>query len=302
MTRCFHPRMSRPDEIYHATVMPCLDKKLEASREDFYEELHKTRDVDCVVTTHELEVLLLEQHVDLKQLPVVPPTPLPGLPSSGELYTHAGGGAVRFGGVERRGGWGGGGRDTGKGGDGCWSVLTLSRLLLGRVPGERVSLCGARALWPRGRGPLAVCGAAVCGLSRGDAGGGWQARPRLCFGWCDPRMRLLSPQVASSNPPQPSPTLPSPLTISQAHGFKSIQNVVRRMKRGKCAYHFVEVMACPRGCNNGGGQLKPRDDETPMALLDRVEALYDSLPLEFLEEEEEGGGRRSVPVGLFTSD
>ena len=25
---------------------------------------------------------------------------------------------------------------------------------------------------------------------------------------------------------------------------------------GQCGYHYVEVMACPSGCNNGGGQIK----------------------------------------------
>lgn len=38
-------------EVYHVTVMPCFDKKLEASRADFYNDLHKTRDVDCVITS-----------------------------------------------------------------------------------------------------------------------------------------------------------------------------------------------------------------------------------------------------------
>lgn len=42
---------SRPEEIFHATVMPCYDKKLEASREDFYNDLYRTRDVDCVLST-----------------------------------------------------------------------------------------------------------------------------------------------------------------------------------------------------------------------------------------------------------
>lgn len=40
-----------PDRIYHVTVMPCYDKKLEASRPDFFSQEHQTRDVDCVVTT-----------------------------------------------------------------------------------------------------------------------------------------------------------------------------------------------------------------------------------------------------------
>lgn len=42
-----------PDQIYHVTVMPCFDKKLKASREDFYQDLYRTRDVDCVITSGE---------------------------------------------------------------------------------------------------------------------------------------------------------------------------------------------------------------------------------------------------------
>jgi cytosolic iron-sulfur assembly component 3 len=38
--------------------MPCYDKKLEASRQDFYNDVYKTRDVDCVITTGELEHLM----------------------------------------------------------------------------------------------------------------------------------------------------------------------------------------------------------------------------------------------------
>lgn len=43
-----------PNQIYHVTVMPCYDKKLEASRQDFYSDLYRTRDVDCVITTGKL--------------------------------------------------------------------------------------------------------------------------------------------------------------------------------------------------------------------------------------------------------
>ena len=39
--------------VYHVTVMPCFDKKLEASRADFYDDVQKTRDVDCVITSSE---------------------------------------------------------------------------------------------------------------------------------------------------------------------------------------------------------------------------------------------------------
>src|SRR5258706_14445528 len=45
--------------------MPCYDKKLEASRQDFYNETYRMRDVDCVITTGELEILMQENGWDL---------------------------------------------------------------------------------------------------------------------------------------------------------------------------------------------------------------------------------------------
>lgn len=45
--------------------MPCYDKKLEASRSDFYNDIYRTRDVDCVITTGELEKMMNEQNFDI---------------------------------------------------------------------------------------------------------------------------------------------------------------------------------------------------------------------------------------------
>lgn len=42
------------NRIYHVTVMPCYDKKLEASREDFFSEVNNSKDVDCVITSSKL--------------------------------------------------------------------------------------------------------------------------------------------------------------------------------------------------------------------------------------------------------
>lgn len=39
-----------PEQVYHVTLMPCYDKKLEASREDFYNREKDSKDVDCVIT------------------------------------------------------------------------------------------------------------------------------------------------------------------------------------------------------------------------------------------------------------
>jgi len=61
--------------------MPCYDKKLEASRKDFYNETYSTRDVDCVITTGELELLMQEKEWDISApvldelLPTPPRTP-----------------------------------------------------------------------------------------------------------------------------------------------------------------------------------------------------------------------------------
>ncbi|KAG8920154.1 Cytosolic Fe-S cluster assembly factor nar1 [Tulasnella sp. 418] len=56
-----------PAEVYHVTVMPCYDKKLEASRKDFYDEIYSTRDVDCVLTTGELLLMMQEKGWDLSR-------------------------------------------------------------------------------------------------------------------------------------------------------------------------------------------------------------------------------------------
>lgn len=48
-----------PQQIYHVAVMPCFDKKLEASRSDFYLTEAETREVDCVITSGTVISLLL---------------------------------------------------------------------------------------------------------------------------------------------------------------------------------------------------------------------------------------------------
>jgi iron only hydrogenase large subunit-like protein len=42
-----------PNKVFHVTVMPCFDKKLEASRETF--KVDNASDVDMVITAVELE-------------------------------------------------------------------------------------------------------------------------------------------------------------------------------------------------------------------------------------------------------
>jgi hypothetical protein len=37
------------------------------------------------------------------------------------------------------------------------------------------------------------------------------------------------------------------LRFAAAYGFRNIQNMIQKLKKGKLPYHFVEVLACPRG-------------------------------------------------------
>lgn len=47
------------------------------------------------------------------------------------------------------------------------------------------------------------------------------------------------------------------LRFAAAYGFRNIQNMVLKMKKGKFLYHFVEVLACPGGKNNYGFTIVP---------------------------------------------
>ena len=78
-----------PEQIYHVSIMPCFDKKLESSRKDFIDELTNSKDVDCVLSTIELEELLDRQSLSLADLPGRELEPL----FDKDLYTHVGGGS-----------------------------------------------------------------------------------------------------------------------------------------------------------------------------------------------------------------
>ncbi|KAI0930318.1 hypothetical protein AcV5_007068 [Taiwanofungus camphoratus] len=216
----------RPDQIYHVTVMPCYDKKLEASRQDFYNDVYATRDVDCVLTTGELERLMREKRWDLS-VPVdceddAPPRTRDaheiGLPA---LIAHAGTSSGSY-------------------------LHSLISALRAPAPAPALALSVRTVRTP------------------------------------DYEEHILAERDARA------PVFRG----AKCYGFRNLQNVVRRVGRdvgvqvgrgaaGRMArvrgrarggargsdagagagvetgYDYVEVMACPGGCVNGGGQLKP---------------------------------------------
>lgn len=47
---------------------------------------------------------------------------------------------------------------------------------------------------------------------------------------------------------------------ARVYGFKNIQNLIRQIKTStKNPYKYIELMACPGGCYNGGGQVKGKE-------------------------------------------
>ncbi|KAK7798280.1 hypothetical protein U0070_005352 [Myodes glareolus] len=200
-----------PDKIYHVTVMPCYDKKLEASRPDFFNQEYQTRDVDCVLTTGEVFRLLEEEGVSLMELE---PVPLDGLTSSvsaEEPTSHRGGGSGGY--------------------------------------LEHVFRHAAQELF----------GIHVTEVTY------------------QPMRNKDFQEVTLKREGQVL------LRFAVAYGFRNIQNLVQKLKRGRCPYHYVEVMACPSGCLNGGGQLKAPDMQG-RELLEQVERLYSMVRNEAPED------------------
>merc|ERR1712050_438760 len=64
------------------------------------------------------------------------------------------------------------------------------------------------------------------------------------------------------------------LKFAIANGFRNIQNLVQKMKRKRCDYDFVEIMACPSGCLNGGAQLRPQQEMSAKDMINSLEEKY----------------------------
>ncbi|GLU20594.1 hypothetical protein SLE2022_367850 [Rubroshorea leprosula] len=203
----------RPEEVYHVTVMPCYDKKLEAAREDFVFQVEsqdeintngaaRITEVDSVLTSGEVLDLMQLKQVDLKALEESPLDKILTNVSEGHLYGVPGS----------------------SGGYAATIFQYAAKVLFGREI----------------KGPL-----------------DYRIIRNADF-------RELTLEVEAK----------VVLKFALCYGFQNLQNIVRKVKMGKCDYHFVEVMACPSGCLNGGGQIKPKPGQSPKELIKSLEAIY----------------------------
>ena len=61
------------------------------------------------------------------------------------------------------------------------------------------------------------------------------------------------------------------IRVAAVNGLKNIHPILEQIAKGEAPYDFIEVMACPGGCINGGGQPLPSD---PDKVRKRTEAIY----------------------------
>ncbi|MBR5489065.1 MAG: iron hydrogenase small subunit, partial [Firmicutes bacterium] len=64
--------------------------------------------------------------------------------------------------------------------------------------------------------------------------------------------------------------------VAVTSGLSNAAKLLDRVKNGEADYHFIEVMACPGGCVNGGGQPHQPADVRNFTDLraERAKALY----------------------------
>ncbi len=65
------------------------------------------------------------------------------------------------------------------------------------------------------------------------------------------------------------------INVAVAHGTGNAAKLLDKVKSGEANYHFIEVMGCPGGCINGGGQPIIMDKEKTEAVKQlRAQGLY----------------------------
>ena len=62
------------------------------------------------------------------------------------------------------------------------------------------------------------------------------------------------------------------VNIAVVNGIGNVDPILDQIEKGESKYHFIEVMACPGGCINGGGQPIHQKSEK---LRKRVKVLYE---------------------------
>jgi len=249
----------RHANLFHLAIMPCHDKKLEASRKDFQDESAQ-KDVDMVITTQECLQLVqeaidnqenslqalqtiferaplaaLEQHVNIrigknKDIPTLVTTPSICIPAdhsndSSTIFALGSGGYADY--IFRH------------------AAQELFDYTVIHVPWKPVT-----------------------SESRHQSSVRVAAQRRRDF-YHVSLYRLVDGSYSCEPRNDNSETV---LRFAIANGMQTLQRVLKpgMNDEGHHRFDYVEAMACPSGCLNGGGQIRVAEKETPSETRQRV--------------------------------
>jgi iron only hydrogenase large subunit-like protein len=231
-----------PEDVYVVAVMSCFDKKLEGARGELTSAVWRdekwgetpVRDVDCVITTRELLSLAEMRGIDFASLSRAP-VALPELSKDPVLQRFLSSSGPRN-----------GGKDAGTSGGNLAAVIDA---LMQKHPEATLAIQQGRNIDTVDYVLSSPDGQIVAKLSR-------------CYGFRNIQnlVRRLKPSKAKVFPQfgRKPAAAAAAAAATQAAGRRVAAKRAGEAKDEKQVY--VEVMACPGGCTNGGGQIK-WDDE-----------------------------------------
>ena len=127
--------------------------------------------------------------------------------------------------------------------------------------------------------PFATCsgGATIFGAT----GGVMEAALRVAAQMLDGKFEVIDfPEVRGTSPIKEATynVAGIPVRVAVASGLANAEEIIKGLQSGERKYDFIEIMACPGGCVNGGGQPTLSDSIRNTADLKslRAEALYKS--------------------------
>ncbi|GMI10968.1 hypothetical protein TrLO_g9303 [Triparma laevis f. longispina] len=221
-------------------VEPCYDKKLEATRPDYRDEATKINDVDLVLTSGELKKIIAPENEDPDPNPNVPEDYSETLSVENSNTPHMA--------LNSASQIGQGGAGSGSGG----LAEGIFRQFVSEVYQLNQYLDYQSTPLPWGRDS---CGKAVMRRRRKTGTDGVQ-EVWVCQDDETTEVFVAGPEE-ELDPPRPPFTVLHRFAL--AYGWKAIQIITNNLSK----YSYVEAMACPHGCLNGGGGIK--DDESEYA-------------------------------------
>ena len=85
----------------------------------------------------------------------------------------------------------------------------------------------------------------------------------------------------------------TPINVAVAHGMKNAKVLMDEIRAGKSKYQFIEIMGCPGGCINGGGQPYVRTCFLPNEKPDILDTYKEKRAAALYSEDERSTIRQS---------